>query len=191
MSPMLKPLLVMLSGLPGCGKSTVAKTVSERLPQLDFAIVASDQVRKELFPQPTYSDEESSITHQTVQARVLKHLFAGRSVIHDATHLQRQFRLWRHEAERLTGCRSVLIHVWLDEATTRQRLAARQAHNDGWSDADFAVYQLLKHSAEPIISGSIRLVTFWIWISTSSSYAEATWSSMSSSSPDCSPTAIM
>lgn len=149
----------MLSGLPGAGKSTVANALRAALPEQQLAIIASDRVRKELFPNPTYSDNENRIAHGEVQTRLLAQLSGGRSAIHDATNLQEQFRRWRHEAVRLTGCRVLLIRVVLDEAETKRRIRARLAEGSNISDADFAVYQLMRDSSEPIPSPHLTIHT--------------------------------
>ena len=49
------PILVLLSGLPGTGKSYFAKELSRRLP---FVIVGSDRMRKALAPNPIYDRRE-------------------------------------------------------------------------------------------------------------------------------------
>ncbi len=147
------PILVMLCGLPGCGKSTVANAIREHfLPDRDFAIVGSDTTRKELFPNPTYSDEENEIAHRTVQERLIGHLKAGRSAIHDATNLREEYRYWRHEAVRLTGCRVLLVSVSLEDAEARRRIVARAEAGGSVSDADVAVYEMMLDSAETIPS---------------------------------------
>lgn len=146
------PILVMLSGLPGSGKSTVARALRDAMPQHAFTIIASDRVRKELFPNPSYSDEEHKVTHETVHQRLLALLKQGRNVIHDATNLQDTFRDWRHEAVRQTGCRVLLVNVALDDAETRRRIVARAQTATSISDADLAVYDLLRTHREPIQS---------------------------------------
>jgi predicted kinase len=55
--PHPRPVLVVLSGLPGSGKSTVAHALRGRV---DAAVVQSDVVRKLLFPFPHYTSEESA-----------------------------------------------------------------------------------------------------------------------------------
>ena len=55
--PMAKAVFVVLSGLPGTGKSHFAKHLSLELP---FAIIETDFIRKILFPKPTYSGKESA-----------------------------------------------------------------------------------------------------------------------------------
>jgi len=52
--------LLWFTGLPGCGKSTIARMVAARLQSLGHGVhyLEMDQRRKIYFPSPTYSSEE-------------------------------------------------------------------------------------------------------------------------------------
>ena len=86
-------------------------------------------------------------------------LRAGQNVIHDATNLTQTARAWRHEAERQTGCWSLLLNIVLDETTTMARLTRRTARGDSISDADTSIYYLLRDAAEPIVQPHLLLRT--------------------------------
>src|SRR5437764_421718 len=57
--------LILLSGLPGTGKSHFAAAIQARHPA---AVVRSDEVRKQLFPYPTYSAGENGFVYLTCYA---------------------------------------------------------------------------------------------------------------------------
>lgn len=156
---MERPILVMMTGLPGSGKSTVTNALRNQLAICDFATVASDRVRKELFPNPEYSRAESAAAHQEVRDRIVNLIREGRNVIHDATNLRQADRMWRHELERMTGCWTLLVHVVLDEAETMRRIGERVARQNSISDADQRVYFTLKDSAEPILQPHLTVRT--------------------------------
>lgn len=149
---MQTPILIMLSGLPGCGKSTVSRAIKAAFPHITFIVVGNDHVRKELFPEPTYSAEETILTYRAVQERIITQLQIGHSVIFDATNIWVAARRWRHEAVRLTGCRMLLLEVVLDRATAHQRITQRTAIGKDISDAGIKTYELMRAQAEPITS---------------------------------------
>ena len=57
--PMVRPPFIVVSGLPGTGKSYFSRRLAERMP---LAILESDSLRKLLFPSPHYTRQESSRT---------------------------------------------------------------------------------------------------------------------------------
>ncbi len=136
--------LVVVCGLPGAGKSTVAAAVADRL---DAAIVRTDVVRKELFPDPSYTDEESRRTYEAVFDRAGDRLEAGDPVVLDGT-FRRAAR--RQEARELAERRDAapqLVRVSCDEQTAKARIRSRA---DDPSDADVDVYDLLREEFEPV-----------------------------------------
>ena len=81
--------LVVVCGLPGVGKSTVARQVADRI---DAVVLRSDAVRKALHPDPTYSAEETAAVYDALLSRAEERLDRGESVVLDATFADAQFR---------------------------------------------------------------------------------------------------
>ncbi|MXZ87572.1 MAG: ATP-binding protein, partial [Dehalococcoidia bacterium] len=79
------PALVLLSGLPGTGKTTFAAKLAPRLAAL---VLESDRVRRELFPRRRYTRKESGQVFAVVREQAEAALGEGRSVIIDATNLR-------------------------------------------------------------------------------------------------------
>jgi len=126
--------LVALCGLPGVGKSTVARYVQQ---QLDARRLRTDRVRKELFPDPTYSPEERKQVYLELRDRAAEYLAAGESVVLDATFASTERR---RTAERLAADHETpfyLVRVVCEQSVAEERIAAR----DDLSDADVDVYQ--------------------------------------------------
>lgn len=144
------PVLVMLTGLPGTGKSNLARQLAEVLP---FAIVESDQVRKILFPQCEYTGEESQWVHRTCHALMDKLLVKGVRVIYDATNLHERHRELVYRLADAREVKLIVVKVVSPEAVASQRLRNRQGDvkdDDDVSDADVKVYRRMSRSVDPI-----------------------------------------
>ncbi len=85
---------VWVTGLPGCGKSTIAHVLLEKLEGegVHFQILSSDMVRKVLTPNPKYTEEERDIVYGAIVfiAKLLAE--NGINVIIDATGNRRRYR---------------------------------------------------------------------------------------------------
>lgn len=137
-------MLVVVCGLPGTGKSTVSRRVADRL---DGRLLRTDVVRKELFPNPDYTSDESSAVYAEILERTREAVAAGDNIVLDGTFRRAAIR------RRVVGVAIDanvpyrLVRVVCDEPVVRERIATRV---DDVSDADFRVYELLKAEFEPI-----------------------------------------
>ncbi len=96
----MKNFCIWITGLPASGKSTIAKTLKEKLEQmgLRIQILDSDELRKILTPKPTYSKEERDWFYN-VLVYIAKLLYDnGANVIIAATGNK---RIYRENARRL------------------------------------------------------------------------------------------
>ncbi|MDH4208495.1 MAG: ATP-binding protein, partial [Anaerolineae bacterium] len=144
------PVLVMLTGLPGTGKSHLARRLAEVLP---FVIVESDQVRKTLFPECDYTGEESQWVHRTCHAVIEKLLRKGVRVIYDATNLHERHREQVYRLADETQAKLLVVKVVAPEAVASARLQGRRedgTDNEDVSDADWRVYRRMARDVEPI-----------------------------------------
>ena len=135
--------LVVVCGLPGVGKSTVAKQVADRI---DAAVVRSDTVRKRLFSDPTYSAEETASVYGALLSRARDRLARGESVVLDATFADSRFRTAAVELGAEAAAESTLVCVECEQAVAERRIRER----DGISDADVDVYRQFADAFDPI-----------------------------------------
>ncbi len=138
------PLCVAVAGLPGTGKSTVARLLAQRLGAV---WLRSDALRKELFPRPAYTPAESQATYQELLRRAEAALARGQSVVLDATFRRRALRQAAREMASRRGARWLLVWVTAPEAQVRDRLASRRGD---LSDADYSIYLQLQSEVEPL-----------------------------------------
>lgn len=145
--PAAQPCLIVISGLPGTGKSYFSRKLAERLP---VVVLESDSLRKTLHAEPTYSAEESAYLFQICYRLIEELLKKGLPVLLDATNL-REYHRERiyHIAERLQA-KLILVRVEAPPEVVRQRLQERREKKpaENYSDADWEVYQRMKLSME-------------------------------------------
>lgn len=142
-APNASPELVVVCGLPGVGKSTVARAVADRL---DAEVLRTDVVRKELFEDPQYTSEETAAVYDELLTRAREHLAAGRPVVLDATFKTRARRRDARDVADSVGVDFRLVYVDCDSDVVERRIASRE----GVSDADFEIHLEFKDRFDPI-----------------------------------------
>lgn len=136
--------LFIMCGLPGSGKTTVARKIAGRVNGVLFT---ADVVRREMFDVRTYSEEERQAVYEELLRRSAPLLAKGISVVLDATYMVETHRTeaCRFAARFDVDCK--LVHVVCHEDVAKWRISQRI--NDA-SEADVSVYLKLKDSFEPI-----------------------------------------
>ena len=143
------PLMVVVSGLPGSGKSYFARKLVEQVPLL---VLESDALRKVLFPAPCYSSGESSRLFEACYLLIEQLLWHGVPVLLDATNLLESNRERLYNIAGRTGARFILVHITAPAAVVHERLQGRSRGKDpdNRSDADWGVYRKMHATSEPI-----------------------------------------
>ena len=147
--PEAEPSFIVISGLPGTGKSYFSTKLVEKFPA---KILESDSLRRSLFPQPTYSANESSQLFRTIHLLIERLLKRGIPLILDATNLSEHYRERLYSiAERLSA-KLIMVKVIAPPPVVYERLKARMqgANQEDKSDADWRIYQRMKDSAQKI-----------------------------------------
>lgn len=147
--PEVQPAFIIVSGLPGTGKSYFCRQLAERLP---FLVLESDILRKSLFPVPNYSMSESSHLFRTIHYLIEGLLRKGIPIILDATNLSERHRERLYNIAERLNAKLIIVRVEAPSDLVRERLKVRAerleiANN---SDADWAVYQKMKTTAQII-----------------------------------------
>lgn len=147
------PELVVVCGLPGVGKTTVAETIRERVDG-DAHLLRTDVVRGDVVSDPDYTEEELRRVYDELFSRVGDRLARGESVVVDGTFKRTVHRERARDLAAEHDAEFRLVRVECDEETVRERIAAR---TDDASDADFDVYKLYKEEFEPIEEACITI----------------------------------
>ena len=147
--PVVKPTFIMVSGLPGTGKSYFCHRLAERFP---LAILESDSLRKLLFSSPSYNAQESSRLFQACYRLIEELLKRGIALALDATNLEEHHReRFYHIAEQV-GANLIIARIDAPPEVVYQRLEQRAKGinpKDG-SEADWGVYRRMKSTAQRI-----------------------------------------
>jgi predicted kinase len=133
------PALILLSGLPGAGKTTFARALAE---VLDFTHVESDAVRRAVAGVPRYTTAESGVVFRHVEAQARSALAAGRHALVDATNLTHKDRKRFLKLATDTGATLVCVRLVAPDALIRARLGSPR---EGHSQATEAVYDLMRN----------------------------------------------
>ncbi len=147
--PQVEPPLIVVSGLPGTGKSFFCRKLAERL---SFLILTSDTSRKILSPSPLYKESENKRLFSACYALIEELLRKGIPVIFDATNLLEHHREHLYHVAERTGAKLILVWVEAPAEVVRQRLLAREkaAMPQYDSEADWEVYNKMKPRREKI-----------------------------------------
>ncbi len=150
--------LVLVGGLPGTGKSTVARSVGE---ERGWVVLRSDVVRKDLagveapaheaaaFKEGLYREDVTEATYSALLEQARAHLGRGYSVVLDAS--------WSSEKRRdaaavlAQDCSAKLIQIRCEapDALADQRIAARARRGDDPSDATAEVARAMAAEFDP------------------------------------------
>lgn len=147
--PVANPVFVIVSGLPGTGKSHFSRKLAAQLPSV---ILESDILRKRLYPSPTYSAQESHRLFNACHRLIEELLDSGITVILDATNLVEQHRERLYHISQRLEAKLIIVRVEAPREVILQRLQGRSRGIDRGdnSDADSGVYQRMRARAERI-----------------------------------------
>jgi uncharacterized protein len=156
--PRKRPCLILVAGLPGTGKSTLARALASHA---GFDVIRSDQVRKALahadegtalesgdgFASGIYTPQWNERTYQECLARAEAALFNGKRVIVDASFRDESWRRWFLKLSERWSVPGLLLICGADPAVVKNRLEERR--NDV-SDADWTIYLQAAQRWEPL-----------------------------------------
>jgi predicted kinase len=151
---------VLFAGLPGTGKSTLARAIAERL---GAAVLDKDRVRGALFPGALtdYSDQQDQLcmramldaaAYLTERKRVDYVFFDGRTFSR-----QTQIDEVLFAAERAQA-RWRIVHVTCADAVAEERLARTDPSHPA-QNRDPALYRRIQQHFEPITQAKLEVDT--------------------------------
>ncbi len=152
-----RPTVIVICGLTGTGKTTVAHAVSQ---ETGFRLISSDVVRKELagiplsehryeeFEKGIYTRDFTVTTYNEMMKMGEVFLKKGISIILDATFMAEIFRDMAEELAKRTNARICFVECRLEDNIVRQRLDERMKKEGTPSDGRWEVYLKQKEQYE-------------------------------------------
>lgn len=152
-SKMKKPMLLLVMGLPGTGKSYFAERIAR---EIGADILRTDEIRKELagikksehhyedFGIGLYTEEMTQRTYNEMYERAKEMLKKGDSCILDATFSKKTQREGAYEIAKELNTRYSTIECICPEEIVTKRMEERFKDQKAVSDATLEIYQKLK-----------------------------------------------
>jgi len=135
-----KHRIILVCGLPGSGKSFFASRLAEKL---GAEYVNSDRVRRQLFPERSYSEIEKATVYGALLGKMEEAINKKSHLVLDATfHKSSTRKPFLSKAND----NIFFIEVQADEAIIKERLKKDRPY----SEADYRVYELIKKEWEPL-----------------------------------------
>lgn len=117
-----KPLLILLYGFPGSGKSYFARQLSESILA---AHLQADRIRSDLFEAPSYTKDENHIVMSLMDYMTDEFLHAGLSVIYDVNAMRTSQRRALRNAAATAGAETILVWFQIDPESSFTRASHR------------------------------------------------------------------
>jgi len=135
--------MVLITGLPGTGKSTLAAALAA---ELNAHHLNTDRIREELNLKGKYDARTKKRIYEVMLQRTEELLKTEQNVIVDGTFYQQKLRnRFQRLANRL-GKDIRWIELRANESTIRERVNKKRQY----SEADFEVYKKIKGLYEPL-----------------------------------------
>lgn len=126
----MRPGVIVLVGVPGAGKSTLAEALARRLP--DARVLDKDKVRHALFAPCDYTSAERDVVFAALLDAARYHLGRGRVVIFDGMTFSRRRQVAAAEAvAHEAGAFSAVIVCDVDLEVAIARCEADAAAGNG------------------------------------------------------------
>jgi aminoglycoside phosphotransferase family enzyme/predicted kinase len=153
-----RPRLVLIGGLPGTGKSTLARAIADRA---GWQVLRSDEIRKEhggntasqpapsAYGEGLYTDERRAATYDALLSAARRALELGESVVLDASWSEARWRAAATTVARASASDVIALRCVAPEPVAHERIAHRRVSGTDPSDADERIATVMAGTFDP------------------------------------------
>jgi len=143
-------MLIMITGLPGSGKTTFAKALAE---SLNAVHLNTDIIRGRMGKRGQYNEMDKSMIYAKMLKQTESYLHRGADVVVDATFYKGALRKpYKRLAKKYKKQLSWIV-VQAAESVIKERMQQKKQY----SEADFEIYLTIKDIYEPLEEGYLIL----------------------------------
>ena len=147
-----RSVLVVVFGLPGTGKTTLARNLSDSLKARHLN---TDMLRTTLGKRDRYTEAEKAEIYQILLEQAEAYLKEGRDLVVDGTFSRTSYRNAMRQLAIRTGATLKWIQVKASEEVVQERVGVKRP----FSQADFEVYQKIRDAFEPLEENALEIWT--------------------------------
>jgi len=144
------PLMIAVFGLPGTGKTTMAKLLAQHF---GIKYYNTDKVRDRMDKRNEYDEEDKALIYDKMLDLTRSEIEKGKNVIVDGTFYKKKLRMRFMKLAHGYGASVRWIEVRAKEETVKKRVSEQRRY----SEADYAVHLKIKTEFEPVEEPHIQL----------------------------------
>src|SRR3989338_7305671 len=137
-------MLIVVCGLPGTGKTTISKALSQRI---GATLLRTDIIRKEMLSENAYTEKERDAVYENMLVIAGDKLQNGEGCVLDGTFYKKSLRDGAERVAEKNKSEFHIVECLLHEDVVKTRINTRKGDE---SEAGFGVYQKSKKTFEPI-----------------------------------------
>lgn len=147
-----KPVLAVIFGLPGTGKTTMARSLSDALKARHLN---TDMLREALGKRDRYAKEDKAEVYRRLLGQAEAYLANGKDLVVDGTFSLEVYRDSIRKLAERTGASLKWIRTMASEEAVRARVSEKRPY----TQADFEVYRKIRDEFEPLGEEELELWT--------------------------------